>query len=76
MSRSVGWNGLWNGHLKGLFLVESSGGSRRSGKGGGGGGGYPDPELREARSPKNFFLPFGPQFGLKIRGGGGPGLLP
>ena len=24
-----------------------------------------------ARSPKEFFRPFGPQFGLKIRGGGG-----
>ena len=23
-----------------------------------------------ARSPKNFFRPFGPQFGLRIRGGG------
>ena len=32
-------------------------------KGGGGGGG-------EAWSPKNFFWPFGPRFGLKIRGGG------
>ena len=60
MSPSVGWNG----HLKGLFLVEISGRSRRSGKGGGGGG-YPDPEIREARSPKNIFMPFGPQFGLK-----------
>ena len=32
-------------------------------KGGGGGG--------EARSPKNSFWPFRPQFGLKIRGGAG-----
>ena len=41
----------------------------------------PDPDLqissrpldkgREDRSPKKFFLPFGPQFGLKIRGGAG-----
>ena len=33
-------------------------------KGGGGGGGM-DADLR-----KNFFRPFGPQFGLKIRGRG------
>ena len=31
----------------------------------GGGGGV-------ARSPKNSFWPFRPQFGLKIRGGGAP----
>ena len=29
-----------------------------------------------ARSPKEFFRPFGPQFGLKIRGGGRGGGLP
>ena len=29
-----------------------------------------------ARSPKEFFRPFGPQFGLKIRGGGGGGRAP
>ena len=37
--------------------------------GGGGGGSHPDPEIR--RRPglqKIFFRPFGPQFGLKIRG--------
>ena len=33
-------------------------------KGGGGGGGG---------SPKIFFGPFGPQFGVEIRGGGGAG---
>ena len=38
MSPSVGCNRLWNGHLKGLFLVEISGGSKCSGKEGGGGG--------------------------------------
>ena len=40
---------------------------------GGGGGGNPHPEIR-GRSPvsKIFFRPFGPQFGLKIRGGGAP----
>ena len=31
------------------------------------GGSHPDPEIRGERSPKNFFGPFGPQFGLKIR---------
>ena len=42
--------------------------------GGGGGVGHPETEIREAgrRSPKNFFRPFGPQFGLKIRGAPGP----
>ena len=35
---------------------------------GGGGGSHPDPEIRGDQSPKNFFQPFGPQFGLKIRG--------
>ena len=29
-----------------------------------------------ARSPKNFFRPFGPQYGLKIRGACPPGPLP
>ena len=40
---------------------------------GGGGAGHPDPEIRGVggtRSKKNFFRPFGPHFGLKIRGGG------
>ena len=40
-------------------------------------GGHPDPEIKgvgggEPGLPKNCFRPFGPQFGLKIRGGGGP----
>ena len=41
---------------------------------GGGGGDHPDPSLDKggAGSPKNFFPLFGPQFGLKIRGGGPP----
>ena len=39
---------------------------------------HSDPEIRRggwARSEKNFFYPFGTQFGLKIRrsGGGGGG---
>ena len=40
----------------------------------GGGGGGPSRPLEKARSPPpNFFRPFGPQFGLKIRGVGGGG---
>ena len=34
--------------------------------GGEGGAGHPDPEI-EGGLKKNFFQPFGPQFGLKIR---------
>ena len=38
------------------------------------GGGHPDPEIKWAggggQSPKKLFGPFGPQFGLKKRGGG------
>jgi len=33
-------------------------------------GGYPHPEIRGAHLKKNFFQPFGPQFGLKIGAGG------
>ena len=42
-------------------------------RGGGGGGDHPDPPLDKG-SPvsKNFFPLFGPQLGLKIRGGPGP----
>ena len=37
------------------------------------GAGHPDLEIRgEGRCPKNFFPPFGPQFGLKIGGGTAP----
>ena len=32
------------------------------------GSGHPDPEIRGEQSTKNFFRPFGPPFGLKIRG--------
>ena len=39
-------------------------------RGVGEGGGHSDPELGRARTPKFFFRPFGPQFGLKIRAGG------
>ena len=50
------------------ILMVCSGETRPSDKGVGRGGGL----------KKNFFQPFGPQFGLKISGGGGkpPGLLP
>ena len=53
----------------------SSGGSIPSDKGGG--GGHLDPKIRGgAGFKKHFFRPFGPQFGSKIRGGGGPGPSP
>ena len=36
------------------------------------GGGHPDPEIREEPGlNKKFCRPFGPKFGLKVRGGGG-----
>ena len=46
-----------------------------------GGGGHPNSEIRGGPpvSPPNFFRPIGPQFGLKIKWGGGgapPGPLP
>ena len=31
----------------------------------------PDPDLAGVRGGGNFFRPFGPQFALKLRGGGG-----
>ena len=51
--------------------------SRPSDNGGGGVSGHPDPEIGRGWS-QNFFSPFGPQFGLKIRvgRGGGPSLDP
>ena len=56
--------------------VNNNSGSRPSDKGvggGGGGGDHPDPEIRGGgRLLKKFFRPFGPQFGLKIRGCPGP----
>ena len=37
-------------------------------RGVGGGAGHPDPEMGGGGgSPKKYFQPFGPQFGLKIR---------
>ena len=40
---------------------------------GGRGGGRPDPDIRGGAGLKKiFFWPFGPHFGLKIRGGQGP----
>ena len=42
---------------------------RGLGGGGGGRGGHPDPEIRGRPGHKKiFFRPFGPQFGLKLRG--------
>ena len=52
-------------------MDQISGGSGPSDKGG---VGPPDPEIRQGVGPglKKFFLrPFGPQFALKSRGGGG-----
>ena len=40
-----------------------------------GGGQSSGPLERGGRSPKKFFLPFGPQFGIKIWGGGGGAFL-
>ena len=37
------------------------------------GGSHPDPEIRGGSLKKNFFQPFGPQFSLQIRLGGGEG---
>ena len=67
--------------------VQISGGSRPSDKGWGGGVcvggggwccGHPDPEISGGPVSQKCFQPFGPQFGLKIRGGGAgpPGALP
>ena len=54
--------------------IDISGGSRHSDKGG---GGHPDAEIREMPGlKKTFFRPFGPQFSLKIRGGGAPWVPP
>ena len=52
-----------------------SGGPSPSNKGGGDGEGYPviqDPEIRRGLVLRFIFRPFGPQFGLKIRGGASP----
>ena len=55
-----------------LTLKITSGGCRSSDKGRRVGDGHPNPEKRvEGRLEKTFFRPFGPQFGLKMRGGGG-----
>ena len=55
-----------------LTLKITSGGCRSSDKGRRVGDGHPNPEKRvEGRLKKTFFRPFGPQFGLKMMGGGG-----
>ena len=41
-----------------------------------GGPGFPYPEIRGEAGLNFFFRPFGPQFGLKIRGPGAPGHSP
>ena len=50
----------------------------QAGEGGGGsvggGGSHLDPELRRGPGVKKKFRPFGPQFGLKIEGGGERGV--
>ena len=54
-------------HLNEMNGDQFRGRSRPSDKGVGGGGcGHPDPEIGGRWSQKNFF---GPQFGLKLRGG-------
>ena len=58
-----------------------SGGSRPSNKEGGGGDGepdHPDPDIKWGGGSlqKNFFRPFGPEIGLKIRGARAPPLDP
>ena len=40
---------------------------KREGEGGGGSS-HPDPGIKGGCLKKNFFRPFGPQFGVKIRG--------
>ena len=50
---------------------------RRRVGGGRGGGGHPDPEIRGRPGlKKNFFRPFRPQFGQKMRWRAAPGPLP
>ena len=57
-----------------VFIETPSGVSRPSDKGGGERGGDPDPEI--GGGLKKFFPPFGPHFGLKVRGVGPPGPSP
>ena len=40
------------------------------------GGGHADPEIRGGGLKEIVFRPFGPHFGLKIRGAGPPGPSP
>ena len=47
-----------------------SGGSRPSDNGWGGGGDHPDADIRGGGHKKSVFQPFGPQFGLTIKGRG------
>ena len=62
-------------HLKGTVQCRDPDREMRCGGGGGEGGGEQSsrPLGKEgARSPKSFFRSFGPQYDLKIRGGGPP----
>ena len=61
------------------LVLQISGRSRPSDKSGGGGGVIQTQRWGGGWSPKNIFWPFGPHFGLRIRGGGrrgGTGLSP
>ena len=54
------------GQMRDCTKVYGNGGRSRPPDNGGRGGGRPDPKIRGAQCPKNFFWPFEPQFGLKI----------
>ena len=63
---------------KGILFLQWRVQTFRYGRGGGGGGGgrrpgHPDPEISGGSGLKFFFRPFGPRFGLKIRGEPSPG---
>ena len=53
-----------------LLFLDCSGGSRPSERKGG--GSHPDSKVTGGRSPKKYFLSFGPHFGLKITEGVDP----
>ena len=57
-------------------MAQNSAQSRPWDKGGGGGDPVIQRPLDKGGSLKNFFQPFGPKFGLKIRVGGGVGVGP
>ena len=55
-----------------LLFLDCSGGSRPSDRKRGWGGSHPDSKVTGGRSPKKYFLSFGPYFGLKIAEGVDP----